>query len=341
MYYNSDMPIVFLSGKDMYRLNKKYQSLLDEYNIQKADLSIFDGSDKKHFSLENALLECGTVSLFEEDNNRCVVIKNPYFLDPSHKTSKSDEKEKDLRVKLLKTYLDEPNDNTLLIFICDEFDADKRKAEYKLFNEKNSKIFQFDVMKSWEFEKYAKDVIKDCGLNISNDAIYEIIHRVNNNSFMLHKELDKLLLYGKKDLDIDDIKNLVTLNPDLNIFEICNAFIAGDINRTLVSYNEMKQANYDEEAIFYMLASRLRAFYEAKRLQENGLSEYEITNRLHANAYAIKKSLENTFATSSKQILSYLHDLALIDQDVKLGKRNMKDALEMFLLKNGSMYGRN
>ena len=46
MYYNSDMPIVFLSGKDMYRLNKKYQSLLDEYNIQKADLSIFDGSDK-------------------------------------------------------------------------------------------------------------------------------------------------------------------------------------------------------------------------------------------------------------------------------------------------------
>ena len=70
--------------------------------------------------------------------------------------TKDEEKEKDKRVALLKDYLLEPNESTLLIFICDEFDADKRKSEYKLFNENNSKVFQFDVMKSWEFENYVK-----------------------------------------------------------------------------------------------------------------------------------------------------------------------------------------
>lgn len=335
------MAIFFLSGKDTYRLNKKYHSLLEEYNIQKEDLTIFDAEDKKTFSLEEALINAGTISLFEEDNTRCIVIKNPYFLDPSYKSSKSEDKEKDNRINILKSYLEEPNDNTLLIIICDLFDADKRKAEYKLFNDKNSKTFQFDVMKSWEFDNYARQVIKDSNLNMNNETINEFLHRINNNSLLFHKELDKLLLYGEKDITIDDIKKLVSLNPDINVFEICNAFIVGDIDRTLTAYNEMLAANFDANAIFFMLASRLRALFETKRLYENGLSEAEITNRLHANAYAVKKSIENTFSVSSSQILSYLNDLANIDQNAKLGKCDLKESLEMFLLKNGNAYGRN
>lgn len=335
------MAIVFLSGKDTFRLNNKYKALLNEYNIQKDSLSIFDGSDKKSFSLERALLECGTISLFEEENNRCVVIKNPYFLDPSAKVTKDEEKEKDKRVALLKDYLLEPNESTLLIFICDEFDADKRKSEYKLFNVNNSKVFQFDVMKSWEFENYVKQVLKDNKLEMDNEALYEFIHRVNNNSLLLHNEIEKLVLFGEKKIDIDIVKKLVALNPDINVFEICNAFISGDISRTLSAYDDMLKANFDVTAIFNMLASRLRAFFEAKRLQENGCTEEEITTRLHANAYAIKKSLENTYMISSSEILAYLNELAEIDQAVKLGKKDMKESLEMFLIRNGNTYGRN
>lgn len=336
------MGIYVISGKDIYRLEKCLEHLLSENAIEKDNIITYDAESKKDFHLDAALMDCGSISLFSDMDKKAVIIKNPYFLNASSKEKiETKSKEKDERILMLENYLKEPNENTLLVFECVGFDADKRKAEYKLLTKYNATIISFTVMKQWEFDSYVDKTLKDVGIKLSFDARNELLKRVNNDTMSFHKALEKLLLLDKKELDLYDIKALVSLNPDINIFDLCNYFVQKDLSKTLQAVQDMKNANYDYAAMMPMLASRLRSFYQMKKLYELGLDESQITTRLHANPYAVKKSLENCRQISSKQILEYLSQLADIDQKFKSGLANLDDEFESFLLHSGEKYASN
>ena len=72
-----------------------------------------------------------------------------------------------------------------------------------------------------------------------------------------------------------------------------------------------------------------------KYLYESGLSEDSIAVRLHANPWAVKFGLKDCHGLPSKVLLSYLSQLADLDQGIKAGTIDPKDGFEQFLLTNG------
>ena len=286
------------------------------------------------------MVACDTFSLFDDSAKKAIIIKEPYFLRAASKTSKKEsekqEVEKEQRLKSLEVYLKNPNPNTLLVFYCHTFSVDTRKKEYKLLTTYDARIVKFELMKPWEFEKYVDDKLKENKYKLTRDARIELLERVSNDTLKFHNAIVKIDLYGKKELNLEDIIHIVPMNADLNIFRMSNAFIARDLSSTLLAVDEMLQARYDYVAMIAMLASKLRSLYNIKKLYERGLSDSMIATRLHADDWAIKKGLESCYHLQSKTLLRYLEELATLEQGIKAGRIEPKNGFEQFLLKKGS-----
>lgn len=349
------MSIYLLTGKDMFRQEERLRHLKEELNVDDDHYVVLDASDKKTFNIDRAMMECDTFSLFDGSDRKIVVLKEPFFLNASVKEAeavkktdtgavrKRKEKEndaKEYRISVMEQYLSSPNPMTTLVFYCHFFDADTRKKEYKLLQKYNAIINKFDKMKPWDFERHADQILKQAGYRLSRDARSEFLERVDSDSLLLHNALEKMDLYGKKDLDLEDIRNIVPANNEVNVFRLSNCFIQGDLYGTIQARDDMLRANMDINAMIAMLGSRLRSFYNIKKLYELGLSAETIAVRLKANDYAVKKGIESTNRTSSSEILRFLSELAALDQGIKSGRVLPADGFSDFLLRNcGNRYG--
>lgn len=327
------MNTYLFSGTEVYRQEKALQYLLDKNEIEKGRTSVFDASDVKTFSTDAVLYECDSFSLFDE-GKKAVVIKEPFFLNPAAKGKESD-KSREYRMSRFEQYLRSPNPNTLLIFYCHCFDADKRKKEYKMLEKYKAVIQNFIPLKPWEFEDYLDKEIRNRGLKLDRNARKELLLRVNSNSLLLNNALEKILLYGKTELDVNDIEHLIPQDPEVNIFKMSNAFIYGDIASIIRSKEEMKNAGYDEIGMIVLLSARLRTLYNCLKLYETGLNEKMIAARLRSKEYPVRKNLESCYGITSHTLLSYLNELADIEQNAKKGKLDVRLAFEQFLLRNG------
>ncbi len=332
------MSIYILSGKDIYRLQENLRHILRNHSIDKEHTFVFDASEKKSFRFDAAIMECDTFSLFDEDD-KAVIIRDPYFLNAGKKnegtgTKKSTDKDAEVRMSILEQYLKKPNPHAVLIFYCRGFEADSRKKEYKLLQKHRAEIIRLQKMKKWEFENYTDKQLSLNHLRLNRDARAELLNRIDGDTLLLHNAIDKMVLYGQENLDLNDVTHLVSLNPEVNVFQMSNAFIRHDFAGVIQARDEMLSSNYDYLALIMMLAGRLRTYYKYKLLYEKGYSEGEIATRFRANEYAVKISLEAASSISSRKLLEWLCELAELDQNIKAGKTDPGYGFEMFILRN-------
>lgn len=346
------MSVYLYSGKDLYRMEKNLNDLYKKNDIDRDHIVSFDGSDKKNFRLDAVFMECGSFSLFDEDNHKAVVVRNPYFLTKSAKdTGKSTradsstlkkKKDKDAAKKeeelvLLENYLKDQNKNTLLVFYCDAFEADSRKKEYKLLEKYGAKVMEFGQMNERDFNTYMDEQLTKKGYVLTPEARKEMKDRIDIDTRQLQNAIEKMDLYGKKELNEEDIAHIVPMNSTVNAFKMASMFIQGNFTELLKAKEEMLTFNYDYNAMMLMIAGRLRSLYNMKHLYEEGLNEDDIAVRLHANPWAVKYGLQDCRGMKSDVLLSYLSQLADLDQGIKAGTLDPKDGFEMFLLKNGKI----
>ena len=334
-----------MSGKDLFRLEEALKRVLRENSVNKEHTVVFDASDPRTFNMETAIMECDTFSLFEEEARKAVILRDPYFLNASAKTGRASKKKEDKEdakrqrmMSLLEQYLKHPNENTALVFYCHGFEADTRKKEYKLLEKYKPVITAYKKMYDRDFNIYADDQLKKYGIRMKADAKREMLARCDCETLLLHNAIEKLLLYGGNDFELEDIRNLVSFNPEVNVFNMSSRFIAGDLSGTWAAMNDMLKASIDHTNMLLMLANRIRALYTMKKLYENGMNEADIAMRLSQKPYAVKKGLENTRGRTSAQLLDLLVQLAELDQGIKAGLTDPKEGFEQFILRNGKRY---
>ena len=343
------MSIYIYCGEDLFRLEEGLKNTLKKYNIDHDHIVTIDASDKRTFNIENVLVECDSFSLFDEDK-KAVIVKNPFFLSSSNKEAEkilktdtpavkkrkeNEAKKRDARLEKLEQYLKNENSNTLLIFACFGYQADSRKKDFKLLDEYNADVISFKKMDETEFKHYVDKCLKKNCLNLSKEAYNELFERINNDTTLFHAALDKLLMYGESELNLNDIKHLVSLNTEVNIFHLTSAFTIGDLQGCLQAVDDMLLASYDYTTMISMLSKRLRSIYNMRLLHEKGYSNDEIGTRMHVKGGYVYYVLKDSSSMSAKKVLLYLNELAEIDQGIKQGILDPKNSFERFLIKNG------
>ena len=349
MYNIAGMNLFIYAGKDLYRQETALSKMLAKYRIDQDRTIIVDASDKRTFRMEKVLMECDTLSLFDE-GKKAVIVKNPFFLNAESseggKVSKSDsaavkkrkENEqvaKEKRLGLLESYLKKPSQDTVLIFQCHGYNADSRKSDYKLLEKYGCEMVLFDTMDEQAFIPYARKTLKDAGYNLDEDAFGMLLDRCGTDTMLLNNALLKFDLYGEKNLHADDIRHLVSLNPSINVFNLTSGFTSGNLSLAMDTANEMLQAGYDYMALISMLAKRLRIMYNVRCLYEAGLDNESIGMRLHQKKGYVYFVLKDSSRFSSRKLLNLLNQLAKLDQGIKQGIINPRYGFEQFMIRNG------
>ena len=303
--------LYFIETDKYELLDIKVNEILKENNLTRDNLITYD---MEEVNISDAIIDLDTYSLFNE--RKVVLCKNAIFLS-SGKT------EINHNIELLGKYLNNPNPDNILIIGTNK--ADGKKNIVKLIKDK-CKIIEVTI----DLVNYIKEYTK--GYKIDDEVIRYLVINTTEDISHITNELDKLMALKdttkeitKKDIDLIVIKKI-----DNNIFDLIDAIISKNKDKSLRIYNEMINYGEDVFRIFVSLANQVRLIYQVKVLRD--LSNDEIAEKLRlknpkqvaALRYKIDKYRED-------DLVNYLYRLSLMDEELKTGKSIDKIVFPIFI----------
>lgn len=303
--------VYLLYGTNDFAIQKEIEKItkdFDKMNISKYDLTEDD--------IKDVISDAETFSMFAD--SKVVIAENAAIFTSSGSGD----------LETLENYLAHINPNTILIFTVNEEKVDERKKITKKIK-KDYKLISFNQNETPN--SLVRNLLND--YNITSSNINLLIDRVGTNPLILENEVNKIKLYkDDKTVTKEDIINLTTKRPEIDIFKLIEDIVMKNKDEALEIYNEMLKVNEEPLKIVILLASQFRLMYQAKELAKKGYSEKNISEVLKVHPYRVKLALQKGKKYKAETLLNYLNALADIDIAIKTGKTDKNLALELFLL---------
>ena len=308
--------ILFLYGKDDFRSLQKLKQIINKYQkTHKTGLNLkfFDCKNQKFQDFKTQFY---TKSMFKE--KKLFIIKNA-FTSPDFKQN---------FLKLKKEFIISKN---IIVFYTKR---DCAKSAFFNFLIKNSKSQKFNQLKAQELEKWIKQQLIKYQTKIDSDALKLLIKRTGNNLWHASNEIQKLVSFtsnrGKgesKNINVQDIKLLVPLRIELNIFKTIDAIAEKNKQKALRLIHEHLKKGDSALYLLSMICFQFRNLLMVKQRTINKKSVW--TLKLHP--FVIKKSLALSYKFSLHQLKKIYEKIFYIDLDIKTGKIEAKMALDLLI----------
>lgn len=302
-------------------IHKKIEELIKQSKILEDGIS--------RYSLEvNSLIDiiedATTLSMFTD--KKIVIVEEASIFSTS--------REKKEPVTILEDYINNYNEDTIMIFSLVSEKIDSRKKITKLL-EKNGEIIEIDKENQKKIGSFITSYLEKDGYKIEGLDVNYLKVRLGTDIENVENELDKLKLYkiDSKVITREDVDAITMPTFEDEIFALTDAVIKNDVTKSLDLLGKFLERNYEEIQIVIMLANQFRFLYQVKALNNKGNSFDKIASILGANPYRVKISLQNSYCYSLSDLLSYLRKLADLDEGIKLGKIDKRLGLELFLIK--------
>lgn len=307
------MIYVFL-GNEINLLKRRIDGLKCELNINNIIEYDFDDSN-----IIDILNEANYVDLFNE--KKLIIVSNFSF-----------KKVKDAYEKELLRYIDNMNDNVIILKCIDE-SLDERKNITKKLREK-CKVEEIKKMDYKELHEYITNMFVSNNKKITYNQVKEILNRCEYNDDLAINETEKLLLY-KLDEDVitdDDIDKVVSKSSEKEIFTLSDAVMKKNLKQIFNSYNILIRSGIEPVVLIDNLARQFRTLYQVKILCKT-MDEKEISRKLGLNPYVVKKAHENVNNYEEDELINNLYELSNLDIDIKVKGLDKYKVLENFFLK--------
>lgn len=310
-------------GSESYEIKNKIDEIVQKVlrPEERDSISHYDAS-QKGFNINEVLEDAQTLSFLTA--TKIIIIHNSIFLTGQMTLNESD-------IKSLIQYLENPNPSAILIFHGNFEAMDSRKKLVKTL-QKNVRTIICNRKSSQEFASYVNQQCKRMNLDISKDAIQELIARQDGSMENFHNTLDKLSLYRER-IEKSDIERLVSRPLEEDIFILVNAVVNRNLKKAMSAAEDLLSNNKNDQVMFIaILAKQFRFLFQVKLLSKRGMNENRIAQILSANPYRVQKSLDSIYRVSLEQIEENLLHLAKLDQKIKQGKMDKKIGFELFLI---------
>lgn len=318
--------VYLICSNSYYLLEDELKNILKDNPYTSFDLNAVE--------LDDVLEEAAYFSLF--DDKKYMVVKNASIFGASKRKSKEedngDEEKVSKKDEKLLQYLNEPNDNTVLIFVYNG-KADTKKKICKLIKDRY-RFIQIDDLKPKDIQSRIEKALKNDGYKIDNNTSYYIVTNALNNYDLAMNEIEKIKLYYGKGCTVkyDDVVNIVSKNIEDNNFKFIDTVISRDIKESFKLFDDLMIQKAEPIMLMSMLAKEIRNMLLAKKML-NFKSKKEIMEVLGLRFdFQVDKLINNCYSFKEKQLEEYLVLLSDLDYKIKRGKISNKLALEMFIM---------
>ncbi len=171
------------------------------------------------------------------------------------------------------------------------------------------------------------------GIGIEDSALEYLLEATSYQLMTLKAETDKLILYGKKSITLEDVKSMVLAEPELSLFDLSDGLFLKDYEKALNSINSVLMSGTHPLQVLTFLANYTLKLYIAKTLVEDGwdvekaLSEVDVKHKFQVLNF--KKYLT---ANSIEDLNLLLKKLYLLDMGIKVYYLEPTQALKEFVI---------
>lgn len=297
-----------------YLFQEKLKDIISSTKFENASITNYDLEEEE--DLYNALLDLDTYSFLTEQ--KVIIIKNINLLEDNQDT------------KHLLKYLDNPNNDNLLILTTTKFNATK-KINKELKKKTNYIKLETDL------NKEIKNILQ--GYEVEAGVITKLIEYSNNNIDIIKSECDKLKQYkfDTKKITKEDVETIVIKHIGEStqiVFDLIKDIAIKDKKRAIIKYEKLKKYNVDDIALIGLLESQLRLMIQIIMFSEKNYSNKDIAATLNIHPYRIEKTKELLRYSNKKDVCNMIKNLSNIDYKIKSGQIDNKDAIFMYIINN-------
>lgn len=302
----------------------------EEENVVKIDLS-----EQKIGALLDEISQIGLGF-----SKKLILVTNSNFFETLKKrksTAKKVSKKKDTEsreeeVDELIKILDVLDEDTSVIFLIETDEIDKERALYKYIKD-NGTIFELKELTKDEWPKYVRQYFAKREINITDDAVEELVKRVNGDLNSFNNESAKLLMYAEDNkIDLKVIEDLVPASLDDDAFKILNYLLEGKKDSALKVYRDLRTKNTEPMSLINLLISNLLFMLNVKIMAENGKSNEEMALRTGSSTGRIFMTMKNSRRLKRDVLESKIDALYELERSIKHSEVDRFVAFELFLI---------
>lgn len=295
------MKQIYLLKSSSYNvLNTEIASIIgDNENI--TTFSIMDTS------IYDVIDDASYFGLFDE--KRVIIVKDVKYFGGKNNY--------DEECSALKKFFAALNEDTIIIFICDDIkktkDITKEAIKYGAIIKDISNIDESNILEY--INKYAEEY----NLKVDEPAKDLIIKNSSKNIDIAIKELEKLSNLDSH-ITLDMVRECGSIEPTDVTFDFSNAVIAKNFNKIFELLDELLASGTEVLSLIGLLASSYNNMYIVKDAVNHGLTDEEIAKLLgfsnSGRIYYIKKNGKIYTMDELKEIIINLSEL---DKKIKTG----------------------
>lgn len=233
-------------------------------------------------------------------------------------------------------YLQQANENTLLVFSGEEVDPKKvlGKALLEL-----ARCYEFTALDRKDLQAFITKRFRMAGAEIGLAEVRYLMDSTgyfNRDSqydlYQLQQDIGKVVAHAQgQRICQQDIEATVCSDRDTFVFNMLDGILAGRKDQALTLATNILSG---EESLYRTLgamASQFEMLLSVKEMLLDGLSLGEISKALGANEFRIKKLIPYARRMETKQIRTMLTNLYEIDRSIKTGLLRPSLALELYI----------
>ncbi|QBP40851.1 DNA polymerase III subunit delta [Paenisporosarcina antarctica] len=318
-------PIYLLVGTEHYFFDETIRRMKESLNQNgETDVLLFDLDE---VPVQHVIEEADTIPFFTE--RKLIIAKNASFLKATEKG-----KEKiDHDLKKFESWVQNPSETAITIFIAPYEKLDERKKVTKLMKEK-SLLLVAKPLEGNDLVVWVKSIVAREKKTMTSEAITRLIETVGQDLVQLQSEIHKMATYIGEGLEItkDDVELLMTRTLEQDAFQLLNAYLRGDTTTALTVYHDLLRQKQEPIMLTALLASQIRLLSNVKYLQKKGYHAQAIAKQLKVNPYRVKLIVESRQQVKEQRLLQVLHRLASADYQLKTSSGRRERILELFLM---------
>ena len=297
--------IILLYGKDTYRSKQRLNELKQEFKNESGINERF--LDAKNLTFEELKNEVLGLSFFNE--KKLIIVENVFL----NKTLKEEIKEKG------KDFLTSEN----IIIFYEQAKILKADLLYSFIRKKGT-IEEFNFLEEEELKNWVLNEIEKEGGMIGDSALNLLCEYAGNDLWRQKNEISKLIAFSKEKITEKEIKLLINIETELNIFNTVEAIANNDKGKAI----RLIKKHLDKgESIFGILA--LISIQFKNMIIVKTAEDYR---RTLLSPFLQRKSFYQSEKFSLEDLKRIYAKIVEIDISVKTGKIDEKIAIETLIL---------
>jgi len=314
--------IIFLYGKDTYRLQQKLREIEAQYKeIHKSGLNL-EKIDVLQIEFEEFTDKLFQYSMF--------IKKKLFFLENLFSSQKFKERFLEKIKEIAKSQ------DLVVVFEKKEL---PRKDKLFLNLKKYGKFQEFEYLKGKVLENWVKNEFQKEKIKVSEQAMNLLLEFIGNDLWQLSNEIKKLVCLKKplkasdliEEVKSEDVEILVKPKLEANIFKIIDALSQKNKKKALKLIQESLLKENKPLVILSMINFQFRGLLIAKTLMEEGKTLNDFLKLNILKPFPTRKCWYASTGFSLNQLKKIYQKIFEADLSMKTGKIQPEEGLKMLV----------